>query len=156
MSVIHADAIEYDFGGSRTRIHVSGAHTGDAYCVLEIASPAGRATPMHHHDREEETIVIVEGALKVVVNGAPKVLHAGESLTLARGERHQLINVGAQTARYLVICVPAGFDRFVQACADPQPAPAELHEPTVAAKSRMVEAAARFGITIHPPAAARE
>jgi quercetin dioxygenase-like cupin family protein len=152
MSATHADSIEYDFGGSRARILVSGTHTDDTYCVLDIASPAGRATPMHHHDNESETIVIAEGELKVVVNGTPHALRAGESMTLSRGERHQLINVGEHTARYIVICVPAGFDRFVQACADPQPTPAELHKLTDAVKARMFDAAARFGLTIYPPA----
>jgi uncharacterized cupin superfamily protein len=154
MSAIHSDSVEYDFGGSRTRILVSGTQTSDAYCVLEMTSPAGRATPTHHHDREDETIVMLDGELELVIEGAPQTLQAGASMTLTRGTRHQLLNNATQPARYLVICAPAGFDRFVQACAKPQAASGETHEPTPADKAKMREAAARFGITLHPPIAA--
>ncbi|WP_429298093.1 cupin domain-containing protein [Paraburkholderia sp. GAS199] len=144
--------IGYDFGGSYTRILVSGAQTGDAYCVLEMASPAGRATPMHHHDHEEETLIMLEGELQTVGDDASQTLRVGESATFGRGTRHKLINSGTQTARYLVICAPAGFDRFVQACAEPREALAETQEPDDAFKARMRAAAERFGITLHAPA----
>jgi uncharacterized cupin superfamily protein len=150
MSALYSDGIEYDFGGSRTRILVSGAQTADAYCVLEMVSPAGRATPTHHHDREDETLIMLEGELALVVEGTTRLLRRGASVTLTRGIRHQLLNSSDQPARYLVICAPAGFDRFVQACADPQPAPLEMREPTQVVKARMRDAAAQFGITLHP------
>jgi uncharacterized cupin superfamily protein len=89
-----ADAIEYDFGRSLTRVLVSGAQTADAYCVLEMASPAGRATSMHHHDHEGETLIMLEGELQTIVDDIPQTLHAGASVTLRRGARHRLINTG--------------------------------------------------------------
>ncbi|BCG03976.1 hypothetical protein PPGU19_085440 (plasmid) [Paraburkholderia sp. PGU19] len=54
-------------------------------------------------------------------------------------------------ARYLVICTPAGFDRFVDACADAQPGPVEAGLPTEADTTRMRAAATQFGITLIPP-----
>jgi quercetin dioxygenase-like cupin family protein len=151
MSTPHVAPIEYDFGGSRARIRVSGAQTSDAFCVVEIETPAGRATPMHHHENEEETLVMLEGELHTIVEDQPQTLRAGSSITLSRGERHQLINLSIRPARYLAVCAPAGFDRFVQACADPQPAPVQLQNPTDAVVERMCAAAKDFRITIYPP-----
>ena len=153
MSAFPAADVEYNLGGSRTRILVSGAQTSNAYCVLEMQSPAGRATPAHRHENEDETLLMLEGELDVIVDGAQQRLVAGSTVVLSRGTRHQLINAGTQAARYLVICAPAGFDRFVQACADAQPAPIEPSAPTDADKARMREAATRFDITLYPPAA---
>jgi quercetin dioxygenase-like cupin family protein len=154
MSILCSDDAEYNFGGSRTRILISGTQTSDAYCVLEMRSPAGRATPTHHHDREDETLIMLEGQLDVIVEGARQTLQVGASVTLMRGIRHQLVNTSSEAARYLVVCAPAGFDRFVEACANPQPAPVDMVELNPADKARMREAASRFGITLYPPVAA--
>ncbi|WP_250467831.1 cupin domain-containing protein [Caballeronia sp. GAFFF2] len=153
MFMLNDNPVEYDFGGSRARLLVSGNHTDDAYCMLEMFSPAGRATPMHRHENEEETLLMLEGELDAIVDGTRHRLLAGSTAVLPRGSRHQLINSGAQTARYLVICTPAGFDRFVDACADAQSGQVVPHDPTDADKARMREAASRFGITLYAPAA---
>jgi len=153
MFVANDNPVEYDFGGSHTRLLVSGEHTGNAYCVLEMSSPPGRATPTHEHSREEETLVMLEGELDAVVDGERQRLHAGASITFKRGTRHQLINAGEKTARYMVICAPAGFDRFVDACADAQASVLVTREPGDDEKARMRAAALQFGITLHPPAA---
>lgn len=151
MFVVNDNPVEYDFGGSHTRLLVSGEHTGNAYCVLEMSSPPGRATPTHAHSREDETLVMLEGELDAIVEGERQRLRAGSSITFARGTRHQLINAGERTARYMVICAPPGFDRFVDACADAQTGVAVTREPDDADKARMRAAAAQFGITLYPP-----
>ncbi|WP_144144793.1 cupin domain-containing protein [Paraburkholderia sp. BCC1884] len=146
--------VEYDFGGSRARMLVSGKHTAGSYCMIEIFSPAGRATPTHRHQHEDETIHMLEGALDVNIEGTVHTVRAGETLILQRGTAHQLINQGEQTARYLVICAPAGFDEFVESCSEVIDAPADLAPPSDAAKERMRAAAPRFGITLMPPQSA--
>jgi quercetin dioxygenase-like cupin family protein len=142
--------VEYDFGGSRARVLVPGASTGNAWCLLEIFSPAGRATPLHRHEREDETLVVLEGALDVTVDGRHHRLLPGESIVLPRGTAHTFRNPTADTARYLVICTPAGFDGFVDACAIAKAAPFEPSIPTDADKARMRAAAERFGIALNP------
>ena len=145
---------DYDFGGSHARMLVSGKHSGGAYCMLEISSPAGRATPNHKHEHEDETIHMLDGELTVDIEGVLYVLTAGETLLLQRGTAHQLFNRSDRSARYLVVCVPAGFDEFVEMCAEPLSESAELAAPSDAAKARMRSAAPRFGITLLPPSEA--
>ncbi|AJK46697.1 cupin [Burkholderia plantarii] len=151
MFILNDKPVEYDFGGSRTRLLASGAQTGDAFCMLEIFSPGNRATPMHRHEHEDETLLLLEGELEVMVDGVPHHVLPGHTLVFPRGTEHQITNRIEQTARYLVICTPAGFDRFVDACADAQPGPVDAGLPTDADKARMHAAAAQFGITLIPP-----
>lgn len=151
MFVLNDKPVEYPFGGSRARPLISGEHTGDAYCMLEIVSSGNRATPMHRHQHEDETLFMLDGELEVIVEGTPHRVLPGHTLVLPRGTTHQIINRTEHTARYLAICTPAGFDRFVAACADAQPGPVEASLPTEADKARMRAAATQFGITLIPP-----
>jgi uncharacterized cupin superfamily protein len=152
--VLNDKPVEYDFGGSRTRLLVSGEHTEGAYCMLEIFAPAGRATPMHRHEREDETLFMLDGELEVMVDGTPHRLLSGSTIVLPRGTQHQFINRTEQTAHYLLICTPAGFERFVDACTDAHTEPVTPQAPSDADKARMRAAAADFGITLIPPPAA--
>ncbi|WP_148669154.1 cupin domain-containing protein [Burkholderia pyrrocinia] len=153
MFILNQTPAEYDFGGSRTRLVVPGEHTGGAWCMLEIFAPAGRATPVHRHEREDETLILLSGDLEVVVDGTPHHLHPGENVVLGRGTTHQFVNRGATTAHYLLVCSPAGFDRFVETCSDTYDGAAVPAPPTDASKTRMREAASRFGIVLIPPPA---
>lgn len=144
--------IEYDFGGSLARLLVPGEQTANAYCMLEISSPAGRSTPMHTHEHEDEAIMMLDGELEVLVDGERHLLKSGSSVMLPRGSRHQLINRTDSMSRYIVVCSPAGFERFVDACSDTLPGGMEPGVPDDAIKTRMRTAAALFGITLYPPA----
>lgn len=122
--------------------------------MIEISSPAGRATPTHRHQHDDETIHVLEGALDVKIEGTLHTVHAGETVVLQRGTAHQLINQTDKMARYLVICVPAGFDEFVESCSEVLTSPTDLPPPSDAAKDKMRAAAPRFGITLMPPQSA--
>jgi quercetin dioxygenase-like cupin family protein len=153
--VLNNQPVEYNFGGSRARLLVSGEDTDGAYCMLELYSPGGRTTPMHRHQHDDETLFMLDGELDVIIDGTTQRVRAGSTLMLPRGTGHQIVNRSAQTAHYLVICAPAGFDRFVKACAEGLPVSAEPDLPTDEDKARMRAAAIKFGITlIAPPAAA--
>lgn len=151
MSFQNIKPVDYDFGGSHARLLVSGKQSAGSYCMIEIFSPAGRATPTHRHQHEDETIHMLEGELDVNIEGTTHTFRAGETLYLQRGTAHQLINRSDATARYLVICAPAGFDEFVEICADVLAAPYETAPPSDASKQKMRDAAPRFGITLLPP-----
>jgi quercetin dioxygenase-like cupin family protein len=153
MFVINRTPTEYDFGGSRAKLLVSGEHSDGAYCMLEFFSPAGRATPTHRHQHEDETVLMLNGELDVNIEGTPHRLRPGDAVLLRRGTTHQLVNRSDHTAHYLVICAPAGFDRFVDACADVLSGPLDPQPPSEAAKARMRAAAPQFGITLLPPPA---
>jgi quercetin dioxygenase-like cupin family protein len=150
--VINQKPAEYDFGGSHTRLVVPGEQTGGAWCMLEIFAPAGRATPVHRHEREDETLMLLDGDLEVMVDGTRHRLKPGENVVLGRGTTHQFTNRGTTTAHYLLICSPAGFDRFVAASSDAYDGAVASVPPSDTAKARMRAVAREFGIDIVQPA----
>ena len=137
------------FGGAVTRILVSGAQTGEAFAILHVTSPPERSTPIHRHEREEETIYVLDGQLRIDFEVTSRTLNAGETLILPRGEAHRITNPGRSPAKSLVFCTPAGFERFVREVSDPAKQNDEVAPPvTPAVGQRMGEAAPRYGITL--------
>jgi quercetin dioxygenase-like cupin family protein len=136
------DAETIHFFGTRMRILVSGDQTQGAFCLLEVRSPAGHATPPHVHHRETETIHLLEGEITCVLHGKPVAVAAGETVVLPPDVPHQLIT-GDQGTRSLLVCTPAGFDGFVGAVGTATPVP-----PSPEGAARAVTVAATFGIEI--------
>lgn len=150
MFVLNTAPPEYNFAGTRIRLLMSGKETAGVFCLMEIFGPPGRATPLHVHDREEETITVLEGILDVTIDGRLVHVHAGETALLPRNVPHRLANNTELPSRYMLVCTPAGFDDFVDACADAQAGPVTPTPPQPQDIERMREAAPRFGITLLP------
>jgi len=150
MPVSNPTLREFNFAGSKVRLLISGEQSSGAFCMLEMTSPSGRSTPMHRHDREEETVYVLEGVLTVTLAGVEQPVSAGETILLPRYLPHRLANTSDGPARYLVVCTPAGFDEFVQTCATILEDPENPLPPQQADVLRMKEAAPLFGITLLP------
>jgi oxalate decarboxylase/phosphoglucose isomerase-like protein (cupin superfamily) len=108
--------------------------------------PVGLASPYHVHHNEDEAFYVLEGELAVVLDG--KWLTAGPG-TYVYGPRdipHGFKVVGTKPARMLLMCAPAGFERFVRDLSMPlgaAPAPPDV--------AKLVAAAATCNIDILGP-----
>jgi quercetin dioxygenase-like cupin family protein len=49
---------------------------------------AGQTNPEHYHERKEETFHVLHGEVDLTLDGEPRVLRAGDVLTIERGVRH--------------------------------------------------------------------
>jgi quercetin dioxygenase-like cupin family protein len=137
------------FGGAVTRILIAGDKTGHAFSLLQVTSPPERSTPIHRHDREAETIYVLDGELRIDFAHGSRTVKAGETIVLQRGEPHRIVNASQTPARSLVFCTPAGFEDFVREVGDPAAPNDEIAPPaTPAIGQRMVAAAPRHGITL--------
>ena len=128
-------------------ICLSGADTGGAYSLLEMALAPGMGVPRHTHTQEDEAYFVLAGELEVTVQDKVFVLRAGDTLMAPRDIPHQLRNSGRVENHYLLVFSPAGFDEFLKATA--VPAPEHAVAPTVApaiAVANVHERAAQFGI----------
>lgn len=103
------------------------------------------------HDREEETISLLEGTLEVDIGDEKITMKAGETLLIPRGTPHRLMMAGDAPARYLVLCTPGGFDEFVEACASEGEASWPPASPSAEDIARLKKESGRFGITLFPP-----
>jgi hypothetical protein len=103
------------------RVHVGGEETDGRYAIVEGFgfAPAGDMPPLHVHEREDEVFHVLEGRMTVYLPGEQIELGAGDTL---RARRESLTyRVEPETARWLVLCQPAGFDEFVRAVSEPEP-----------------------------------
>lgn len=139
--------VAFQFFGSPTVLHASGETTDGRFCLLEqVTMPPGLASPYHTHHEEDEAFYVLEGRVRFVCDG--EWLEAGPG-TWVYGPReipHGFKVVGAQAARMLFLCAPAGFEKFVlqlSAPVDAAPAPPDM--------AKLMAAAAAFHVDIHGP-----
>ena len=59
-----------------------------AYCKKLIAMLPGQCHPEQYHQQKEETFHVLHGSLHVRLDGADRILGAGEVLTVERGVKH--------------------------------------------------------------------
>jgi len=106
--------------------------------------------PLHVHRREEEAFYVLEGELSLHLPGRSLTLGAGEALLPPKDVPHTY-RVESETARWLAIVTPAGFDDFVREVGEPAPEETlppkgREHDP-----ARLAGIAARHGIELLGP-----
>lgn len=125
-------------GAVRTEIHLDGAETAGAFCMLVDQPPPGWSLPPHRHANEAETIHVVEGEFEMVVDGHRLRIGAGETVHIPKGVVHSGSNVGAGSGRRILVFSPAGIEDFFLEAGSPS---AEREADAAAARA----AAARHG-----------
>src|SRR5262245_45182683 len=111
-----------------------------------VTMPSGLASPYHTHRNEDEAFYVLDGEIAVVCDGKWLNAKAGTWVYGPRGIPHGFKVVGASHARMLLMCAPAGFEKFVlELCSplDAEPGPPEM--------AKLMAAAAKFSIDIHGP-----
>jgi quercetin dioxygenase-like cupin family protein len=108
-------------GGVRTEIRLTGADTGEAFCLLLDEPPAEWSLPAHIHTDAAETIHVLEGEFEMTVAGATERLGPGQTLHVPAGVVHAGGNVGAGPGRRLLIFSPAGMEEFFREAGAPSP-----------------------------------
>ncbi len=92
---------------------IAGAQTDGALSVIEYsAGDASAPEEPHALSREDAAIVMLDGSATFEADGESHQLSAGASLFVARGVKMRRVSVDRAPARYLIIFVPGGFDRF--------------------------------------------
>jgi quercetin dioxygenase-like cupin family protein len=134
------------FLGALIRIRTGGGETGGQLAVLEHHGERGYSSPLHLHNHDEETFLILEGELRVEVDGQARAVGAGAAAFLPRKLPHAFVVTSPQ-ARFLTLHTPAGFEKFVLAAGTPT-RPVEDLPPDPDALGTM---AAAYGVEIIGP-----
>jgi quercetin dioxygenase-like cupin family protein len=123
------DADTIDFLGNPARILVDGETSGGAYCLVESSGPRGDMPPLHKHHSDDEAFYVLDGRLTLFAGDRAIDLPAGACAFAPRGVAHTY-RVESESARWLVMGSPAGFERFVRDVAEAGSGvgPAELTE----------------------------
>jgi quercetin dioxygenase-like cupin family protein len=130
------------FLGSLVRIRAGGDATGGRLAILEHHAERGYGSPLHRHDVAEETFLVVDGELRVEVDGQALVAGAGAVAFLPRRIPHAFVVTSPQ-AWYFTLHTPAGFDQFALTAGTPATTdtpPADALPPDPAALAAMARA----------------
>lgn len=95
---------------------VSAADTDDRLSILRQRLVPGYAPPVHVHEREDQTLVVLDGSITAWLDPAGEsptevTLDAGDSIHLPRGVPHAF-RAGADGATLLEVNTPGGFEHF--------------------------------------------
>src|SRR5262245_6096675 len=135
--------------GDRYTFLVTGEQSGGAYFIMEGLVPPGGGAPPHVHSREEEAFYVLEGTLELTLGEQTLAVSTGDFAHVPRGTIHSFRNTGTRTARMLVICSPAGLEKYFQEVFEPvkdrSAAPPPLTEAFFA---RLLAAAPKYGLKL--------
>jgi mannose-6-phosphate isomerase-like protein (cupin superfamily) len=139
------------FLGALSQVRVSGEQTCGAFALADHLARRGNASPVHVHDRDDETFFVLDGELRVFAGEEEHTAGPGTLAVLPRRLRHAYV-VTSVTARFLTLHTPAGFEQFAAEVGQPAQAltlpPPPAGPPDFAA---LAQAAARHQITILAP-----
>jgi mannose-6-phosphate isomerase-like protein (cupin superfamily) len=80
--------------------------------VVDNTVPANWPGPYLHRHDFDEAFYVLEGELVFQVEDAVVTKRAGELAFAPRGVAHTLANHSDAPARYVLVCTPAGFERY--------------------------------------------
>ena len=106
------------FLGMLVTVKASHESTGGTVAVIEHLGPRGSGSPLHVHRNEDEWFYVLDGELTFWVGGAVTVAKAGAFVFGPRNIPHTFA-VTSETARFLLVTEPAGFEGFMRAGAEP-------------------------------------
>lgn len=131
-----ADSETVMLGPNRVMFLLGGVDTGGSFSLTEfmMAPPPAPGPPLHMHAAEEETIYLIDGQLSVTLQDWTADLSPGAVAHVPRGVVHTLANVGAGTARLLIVMSPPGAERYwaeaaeLIAASNGNPDPTRMHQ----------------------------
>ncbi len=94
--------------------------------------------PPHYHNQTNHSWYVVEGELRLTVDGRQFELTPGGFVYVPTGTSHTFANPGSRYARMVQFTTPGGFDRYLDALAEAFPAGTEIDP------ARMIQIMARF------------
>jgi quercetin dioxygenase-like cupin family protein len=84
---------------------------GQVSVIENTVRPDFAGPPLHLHDFDE-AFYVLEGELTFQVEEQLRTARAGDLAFAPRGVAHTLANLSGAPARYLLVCTPAGFERY--------------------------------------------
>jgi quercetin dioxygenase-like cupin family protein len=86
--------------------------SGGEVAVIEIGASPERKGPSLHHHEFDEAFYVLEGELTFQLGDELFTRGAGELAFAPRGVPHTYANLSGSGARALIVCTPAGFERY--------------------------------------------
>jgi quercetin dioxygenase-like cupin family protein len=99
---------------ARVNVLVRGPDSAGRVAVMDNVVSADTAGPPLHHHAFDEAFYILDGELTFQLGDELVRRHAGELAFAKGGVHHTFANLSGEDARMLLVCTPAGFERYFQ------------------------------------------
>jgi mannose-6-phosphate isomerase-like protein (cupin superfamily) len=99
------------------RITIKVASPSQLVCDY-IAAPGFAGPPLHVHPGFDETYLVLEGRLELIMEEEHHELTPGDLAYLSGSTPHTFRNREGERTRFLSICAPGGFEEFFRAVAN--------------------------------------
>lgn len=130
---------------------VTSEESNGQFALIEATIRQGLEPPPHTHEREDELFYILEGTIRFVVGDAIVTATPGMAVFLPRGVPHGF-QLQTSEARAMILCTPAGVERYFQEFSEPAGALSLPPPPTTPPDiPRLIAAGERYGIAFLPP-----
>jgi mannose-6-phosphate isomerase-like protein (cupin superfamily) len=139
------EALSRSFLGGRADVRLTSEDTAGWLCLHDHRLPVGTASPLHVHPADDESFLVLEGAVEFALPDGNITVAADDALHIPRGVPHAFRIASPEGARLLIVGTPAGHERFFLEAGDPLDAPAPPD------MGRLVAAAASAGFEILGP-----
>lgn len=93
------------------RVLLRSEETDGRSAVIETAPAPGVSPPLHSHDFDE-TFYVMAGQLTFQLGDERITAGPGELVFAPRGVPHTYANLSDAPAHQLIVCAPAGFERY--------------------------------------------
>jgi quercetin dioxygenase-like cupin family protein len=106
------------FLGTAIKILVSASDGNDDLCVVEHRMPRGESPPLHVHRNEDEVFVLLEGRMRLQLDGCTVQLEKGQATLAPKGLPHSFV-VESDEARVLTITKGHDFETMLREMSRP-------------------------------------
>jgi quercetin dioxygenase-like cupin family protein len=106
------------FDGGLLTITASAEETDGAFAVFEYTAGRGKASPLHTHPDADETFWVLDGAIKVHIDGVEHEGGEGATFVFRRNVAHAYA-ITSETARLLMMLTPGGGENFFRQAGTP-------------------------------------
>jgi quercetin dioxygenase-like cupin family protein len=96
----------------RTKVVLRSEETDGHVSMIDNIVPAGTKGPFLHQHDFDEAFYILEGELVFQVRDERITARAGDLAFAPRNVPHTFTNRSDRPARYVLVCTPAGFERY--------------------------------------------
>lgn len=148
------------FDGFLMDVRLPATETDGTISVCEQHHPLGYGTPVHVHEREDQTLYVLAGSITAWLdpNGdhgdsTERTLTSGDAIFLPRGVAHAF-RVDAEGTRLLEINTPGGFENFHIEAGEPA-TERRLPDPQPPDIEKLVRVGADYGCQVTGPPVGR-
>jgi uncharacterized protein YndB with AHSA1/START domain/mannose-6-phosphate isomerase-like protein (cupin superfamily) len=153
------DVLEMEPVGLRVELLRTGEETGGELLEFDVVGRSrGFLAQGHVHPTQVEHLEMIEGSMKVVIEGKDHLIGPGQSIEVPAGARHSQIPVGEGEGRVRIQVRPAGdtqgfLERLEEICANGQMTRSGFPRPVAGA--RLIRDYGHTGHATRPPLGAQ-